>query len=166
MQKYQIITNRLGLRFVRWEDLAYFDKLDKDPKVKEFFPEGTLHNEDQKNLISECITKYEKLNLPCFVIFELESDKFVGRAYFDLYEKEVKVGYLFAKDSWSKGYASEVLSALLDWAKKHIDADYIIAYADKDNTASIKVLEKCGMSYYKSDFVLEQESNFYRIKNN
>ncbi|AHE67150.1 GNAT family N-acetyltransferase [Legionella oakridgensis] len=166
MQKYLIKTDRLGLRFITKEDIHYLEELDNDPEVKEYFPSGTLDRKELQQLIEDYLSNCKHRNLPAFVVFRRDTEQFVGRAYFDHYETgEVKIGYLFHKNYWDKGYASEILCALLDWAKKNIDADYIIAYADKDNKASFRVMEKCGMTYYKDGTYKGMKSKFYRIKN-
>ncbi|ASQ44758.1 GNAT family N-acetyltransferase [Legionella clemsonensis] len=163
---YLITTKRLGLRPMSREDLAYLAELDQDPEVKKYYPEGTLSCHEIKQYMKECFYNFERKNLPCLVIFNLKTGEFVGEAYFDELETgEVKVGYLFHKKYWRRGYATEVLNALLEWAKNNIDRDYIIAYADKNHTASLRVMEKCGMEYYKDDVYLDMESRFYRIKN-
>lgn len=41
----------------------------------------------------------------------------------------------------------------------------IIAYADIHNVASTRVMEKCGMTYYKTDNAKGAPCRFYRIKN-
>ena len=58
----------------------------------------------------------------------------------------------------------EFLNALLSWAKIHMDTDYIVAFADKNNTASFHVMEHCGMQHYEDRNYLNMESRFYRIK--
>ena len=165
MQKYLIKTEHLGLRFIRKEDVDYLNDIDKDPVVKEFFPEGTLSVREINEFINKSISACEDKNLPCFVIFKLKPREFVGEAYFgQLDTGETKIGYLFHQKHWNKGYATEVLEALLDWAKIHMDTDYIIAFADKNNEASFHVMEKCGMQHYKDSNYLNMECRFYRIK--
>lgn len=165
MQKYLIKTERLGLRFIRKEDAKYLEDLDSDPVVKEFYPEGTLDAREISLFIKESIASCENKNLPCFVIFTLDPCDFVGEAYFgQLNTGEIKVGYLLHQKHWNKGYATEILNALLEWAKQYIDTDYIIAFADKNNTASFHVMENCGMHFYKNDNYLDMECQFYRIK--
>ena len=89
----------------------------------------------------------------------------MGEAYFgQLDTGETKIGYLFHQRHWNKGYATEVLMALLDWAKIHMDTDYIVAFADKNNIASFHVMEKCGMQHYEDRNYLNMDSRFYRIK--
>ncbi|MCC5015516.1 MULTISPECIES: GNAT family N-acetyltransferase [Legionella] len=166
MQNYLIETKRLGLRFMRREDIEHLRSLDKDPVVKEFFPEGTLTDDEIKAYMNDCMLNCKTKGLPCFVIFKLQTNEFVGEAYFDhLDSGETKVGYLFHQKYWNKGYGTEVLSALLNWAKTYIKADYIIAYADKKNKGSFRVMKNCGMEYYKDEYYLDMECRFYRIKN-
>ncbi|KTD46955.1 GNAT family acetyltransferase [Legionella rubrilucens] len=166
MQPYVIKTQKLGLRPIREEDVRYLEEIDKDPVVKEYFPEGTLSRREIREFIQESLENHENKNLPCFVIFRLKDRRFVGEAYFDQLESgEIKVGYLFHRQFWNRGYATEVLKALLNWAKKNIKADYIIAYADKENVASFRVMQKCGMRFYKEAHFLGMDCKFYRIRN-
>lgn len=166
MNKYLIYTKHLGMRFITKEDSKYLKVIDKDPAVKKFFPEGTLTDEKIREFINECIVSCKNEHLPCLVIFKLKNDDFVGETYFGQLETgEIKVGYLLHKKYWNKGYATEILKALLAWAKIHIDTEYIIAYADKDHAASFRVMEKCGMEYYKEVHHLDMDCHFYRIKN-
>jgi ribosomal-protein-alanine N-acetyltransferase len=166
MNEYLIKTKQLGLRSMLKEDISFLEELDKDPVVKEYFPEGTLSSGEIKGQVLQCIENCEVKSLPCFVIFRLKDGEFVGEAYFDQLDTgEIKVGYLFHRKFWHKGYATEVLKGLLAWAKNNINSEYIIAYADKDNKASFRVMEKCGMKYYKEGYFLEMDCKFYKIKN-
>lgn len=166
MRKYLINSTHLGMRFIRKEDERFLKEIDTDPEVKRFYPEGTLTDLEIQEFIDDSIKNKKENQLPCFLIFKARNDDFVGEAYFDRLETgETKIGYLFHKKYWNKGYATEVLKTLLRWARLHIDADYIIAYADRANEASFRVMEKCGMKYYKSDTYLNMKCHFYRIKN-
>ncbi|KTD65951.1 GNAT family N-acetyltransferase [Legionella shakespearei] len=166
MRKYLINTTHLGMRFIRKGDAHHIEDVEKDPEVKRFYPEGELSDQEIQDFIDESIKNQKEHNLPCFLIFKARNDAFVGEAYFDrMPTGEIKVGYMLDKKYWNKGYATEVLKALLNWAKLHIDAEYIVAYADRENEGSFRVMEKCGMKYYKSGTYKNMESFFYRIKN-
>ena len=58
------------------------------------------------------------------------------------------VGYRFDPDEWSNGYATEALREAVRFIFTHTELDRLHATADVRNTASNRVLEKCG-------FVLE-----------
>lgn len=166
MRKYPINSKHLGMRFIKKEDAKHLQEIDKDPVVKAFYPEGTLTDLEIMDFINESLVNYQEKHLPCFVIFKARNDDFVGEAYFDQIETgEIKIGYLIHQKYWNKGYGSEILKTLLNWAKIHIKAEYIIAYADRNNEASFRVMEKCGMKYYKSARHLDMDCHFYRIRN-
>ena len=54
------------------------------------------------------------------------------------------VGYRLDPDLWGKGYTSEALAAAVDFIFTHTELDRLHATADVRNTASNRVLEKCG----------------------
>lgn len=57
----------------------------------------------------------------------------------------IKVGYTIAPRAQRHGYATEAVRALIDYAFETLGADVVRAYADADNTPSIRVAEKAGM---------------------
>ena len=162
----QIKTTRLGLRLVKVSDLDLLAVLEGDPDVKEFFPDGTRDRVKTEEMIKRFTTWFAEKGLPCFLLFDLASGEFIGRAGFGITENgETEVGYVLHKKFWGKGYASEAVTKLLEYARENIDVDYIIAYADIRNIGSTRVMEKCGMNYYKDDIAKGIECRFYRIKN-
>jgi RimJ/RimL family protein N-acetyltransferase len=57
----------------------------------------------------------------------------------------IKVGYTIDPRFQSRGYATEAVKALVDYAFTSLDADIVRAYAGAENTPSIRVMEKVGM---------------------
>lgn len=57
------------------------------------------------------------------------------------------VGYWITEKHWGKGYATEALKAITNLALNDLKIDRIQAYVFDGNTASEKVLEKCGYEY-------------------
>jgi len=164
--KYLIKTNRLNLRLLEQRDIMYLHPLESDPEVKEFFPDGARDRAKTEDMINRFISNYTENGLPCFLLFDLESDEFIGRAGFGLTESgEIEVGYVLHKKFWGQGYASEAVTALLEYARENIDVDYIIAYAVTENIGSTRVMEKCGMKYYKTDMAKGVECKFYKVSN-
>jgi RimJ/RimL family protein N-acetyltransferase len=64
---------------------------------------------------------------------------------------ELRIGYLIAETEWGKGYASEILKGLIEWADGGAFSALVAGVA-ADNAPSIRVLEKCG-------FVLDEGSS-------
>lgn len=166
MKNYLIKTKHLGLRLLEASDIVYLEALESDPDVKQFFPDGPRDRAKTEDMIKRFISTYEKKHLPFFLLFDLKSDEFIGRAGFGLTESgETEIGYVLHKKFWGSGFASEAVAALLEYARKYIHVDYIMAYADKRNIGSTRVMEKCGMTYYKTDIARGIECKFYKIKN-
>lgn len=166
MQNYQFTSKHLGFRLYKKEDIDNLATLAADPDVMHFFPGGVRTREQTEARLNDFIKYYEEHGLPGFVIYELATGEFAGRCGFGLTEtNETEVGYLLHKKFWGKGYASEALTTLLTWAKENLKIDYIIAFAPTNHIASQRVMEKCGMKYYKTDIAKNVECRFYRIKN-
>ena len=54
-------------------------------------------------------------------------------------------GYVFAKDAWGQGYATESLRAMVALAAE-VKVERLYALCHVDHAASCRVLEKCGFT--------------------
>src|SRR5919197_1582017 len=57
----------------------------------------------------------------------------------------IKVGYTIDPRFQRRGYATEAVSALVEYSFGTLDADVVRAYAGAENAPSIRVMEKVGM---------------------
>lgn len=55
-----------------------------------------------------------------------------------------EIGYGIADDFQNRGYAAEAVNAVTDWALEQSAVNCVIAEVDKENIASVRVLEKSG----------------------
>lgn len=62
---------------------------------------------------------------------------------------EVEIGYGINPDYEGMGYMTETVEAMCKWAFDQQGVKRVIAETEKDNYASQKVLQKCGMKKYK-----------------
>jgi RimJ/RimL family protein N-acetyltransferase len=58
---------------------------------------------------------------------------------------DVDLGFAFLASHWSKGYASESAAAVLDYGRRTLGIERIVAITAPDNAGSIAVLEKIGL---------------------
>jgi len=58
--------------------------------------------------------------------------------------RSASLGYCFDDTRWGNGYATEAVTALLDWAFDTLDLNRVQAETDTRNHASVRVLEKLG----------------------
>jgi aminoglycoside 6'-N-acetyltransferase len=83
-----------------------------------------------------------------FTVETLADDRLVGDVGLRAAEDEpgvVMVGYTMAPAAQGKGYATEAVSALVEYAFGTLGADVARAYADAANVASVRVGEKVGL---------------------
>lgn len=62
-------------------------------------------------------------------------------------EAVVEVGWSIAPERWGEGLATDTGAASIDWGFEQIGLDEIVSFAMLENGASIRVMEKLGMSY-------------------
>ena len=64
---------------------------------------------------------------------------------FDWDVPSVELGYFLKKSARGKGYGTEAVKLVVDFAFEHLQAKRIWASCDARNEASIKLLERCGL---------------------
>lgn len=76
---------------------------------------------------------------------------------------EVDFGYLFRRDRWGRGYASEIAPAALRHGFERYGFREVVASIDPKNAASRRVLEKIGFVYRNNEVQPgdEEESEIY-----
>lgn len=57
------------------------------------------------------------------------------------------IGYVFNRDFWGQGIASEAAQALLKFGFQELNLHRIYATCDTHNIGSARVMEKCGMRF-------------------
>jgi RimJ/RimL family protein N-acetyltransferase len=63
------------------------------------------------------------------------------------YEATPELGYWLGVDHWGKGYATEALHAVIDYAFTDLNNESLQAGARVTNPGSRRVLEKCGFQW-------------------
>ena len=69
------------------------------------------------------------------------------------------LGYVLAEEAWGKGYATELLSGLIEHLQSYGCVSRIQGGVGIDNTASARVLEKVGFT--KSDHLSTEETEVF-----
>lgn len=75
----------------------------------------------------------------------------------------LRLGYMLAESAWGKGFATELISGLVNWARSH-QVHSITGGVEPHNIASARVLEKCGFS--AQSVAQETPQLMYRISFN
>ncbi|MGB7259220.1 MAG: GNAT family N-acetyltransferase [Pseudolabrys sp.] len=82
------------------------------------------------------------------VVFLVTLDKHViGACGITTLEEQPELGYWLGVPYWGKGYATEAMHAVIDYAFTDLDHESLNAGARVTNPASRRVLEKCGFQW-------------------
>jgi len=143
-------TQRLLLREFDEEDaLAYFE-LGSDPRVIRYTGAPILTSLEQALdvLRTRPLADYQKYGYGRWACVLKDESEFVGWAGLKFLEDigEIDVGYWLRPEYWGRGLATEAAAACLRYGFEHLQMQYIIAFVDPENVASVHVLEKIGMS--------------------
>ena len=60
---------------------------------------------------------------------------------------EIEAGYILARIYWGRGLGTELLRGLLKHGFSKLVANHIVAVCNPDNLASVRIMEKCGMTF-------------------
>lgn len=140
-------TDRLFVRETIVEDLPAFYKIYEDASVTEF-TEGLFDNpgDEEEYLKAYINTVYRFFETGIYTVILKETGEIIGRAGLERREgyEELELGFLIGVDFQKKGYAFEVCSALLQYAKDYFPEEQIHAFVEPGNTVSGHLLEKLG----------------------
>lgn len=147
-----IETERLLLREILWDDKDDLFKLHTNPEVQLYTGEPVVESmEEIENAIRSRIDHYNNYGYGRWATILKNEMQFVGwagLAYLPEFD-EVDIGYRFLPEYWGSGIATEASHAILAYGFDRLNLEKIVAIAMKENKASIRVMEKVGMKFYK-----------------
>jgi len=82
-----------------------------------------------------------------FTINLLENNKLIGDVgihFFDFDKQQVEIGFTLDKNQHGKGYATECVTAMINFLIEKLNKRRIIASIDPGNVNSIKLVERLG----------------------
>lgn len=79
-----------------------------------------------------------------YLVFSRQDGRLLGGTGLSFETRDrAATGYVFARDAWGRGYATEALDAMIDVARV-IGVRRLYALCHVDHRPSARVLEKCG----------------------
>jgi RimJ/RimL family protein N-acetyltransferase len=146
----RIETDRLVLRRWQLDDVEPLAAIRSHPEVARWLGQSTL--DDTRRVVERFEESFESRGFGRFAVEDRESGALVGwsglmhAAAWEATPEKDEIGWLVAPDRWGEGLASEAARAALDDAFERVGLLRVIAFALPENEASIRVMERCGMS--------------------
>ncbi len=146
--KESLYRNHLAEDFKRWFPNEVYDDTDDAAEAIDFF--------------CSCVRDEE---LPFVLAIELQEDGNligdIGINEVDGKDDEIEIGFSIKPEYGNRGFATEALKAMCDFASARFKIDTLHGRALKGNDASIRVLSKCGFTYKELEMGAEDDPYGY-----
>lgn len=142
-------TERLYLRELNQSDYKSLCKILQDEDTMYAY-EGAFSDMEVQEWLDRQIDRYHKWNFGLWAVILKETDEMIGQCGLTMQpwkEDEVlEIGYLFERQYWHNGYATEAAIACKEYAFEILGADEVCSIIRDSNTASQNVAIRNGMT--------------------
>ncbi len=142
-------TERLVLRELQERDYDALCKILQDKETMYAY-EGAFTDGEVREWLDRQLGRYEKHGFGLWGVVLKESGGLIGQCGVTLQPwrggEVLEVGYLFRRDCWHRGYATEAARACRDHAFEKLGADEVCSIIRDTNAASRRVAERNAMS--------------------
>ncbi|MEM7165553.1 MAG: GNAT family N-acetyltransferase [Planctomycetota bacterium] len=145
-------TARLRLRAFEPKDAEAFYRLNSDPAVMQHTGEPPCESIEVATAAIRAYPDWQLYGIGRWAAISKETDEVVGFAGLKYLADldEVDLGYRFVPECWGRGLATEAATACLKYGLETLGLERIIGITLPANHASMRVLEKVGMTREKT----------------
>lgn len=159
-------TDRLILREFEVADAPHYHALNADPEVLRYTGDAPFPTLASAVDFLSKYDHYAQYGYGRWTVLLRETGELIGWCGLKYLQdvEEVDLGYRFFQKHWRKGYATESGKACVRYGLEDLKLPFIVGRAMKGNIGSIRVLENCGLTWWK-DFLMDGKhpSVYYRI---
>jgi RimJ/RimL family protein N-acetyltransferase len=146
----RIESERLWIRRFNDSDLAPFMAYRNDPEVARYQSWDSCDEQEARAFIREMESARAGVlgEWFQFAIESKETQELIGDCALRVDEEEpyrAEIGFTLAREYQGRGFASEAISRLLDYAFNALGLHRVVAIADCRNVPSVALLERVGM---------------------
>lgn len=142
-------TPRLHLRPWVMEDAGTLFGILQEPGILNYFPPTTFTLEKTRGYIDHQLKHWQERGCGHWAVTLKDDRQVIGWAGLEFLPEtdEHEVAYLLSRKAWGQGYATEAARASLAYGFETAALSAIIGLVHPENIGSIRVLEKCGLSF-------------------
>jgi [ribosomal protein S5]-alanine N-acetyltransferase len=163
----KIETPRLILREFMRSDLQALAPILADPLAMKFSTMGIHSISQTEKAIDNFIDSYKQFGFGLWAVTLKERDLLIGYCGLAIdridERDEPEIGYRLDSKFWGKGFATEAASASIKYGFDSIELPYILGAAQRQNVASIRVLQKLGMTFDRETIFRAVPMDVYKI---
>jgi RimJ/RimL family protein N-acetyltransferase len=149
-------TARLRLRGYLLTDFAAWVAMWQEPDYNRYLGAQPLPDEEIWARMLRSIGHWTLLGYGLWAVEEKATGEFVGSIGFFDFKRDIdpplgeapEIGWVLAPRTHGKGYATEAVTAALDWGKAYFGPVRTVCIIDPDNQASLRVAARFGYREY------------------
>lgn len=142
-------TERLQFRKMNQSDFPDLCKILQDAQVMKAY-EGPFSKEEVQDWLDRQLRRYREDGFGLNAVLLKSTGQMIGQCGLTVQEipgkKVLEIGYLFRKEYWHKGYATEAARAYKQYAFTALNAEEVFSIIRDGNIASQNVAKRNGMS--------------------
>jgi len=159
-------TPRLLVRNLNLDDLDAFHEMQGNLNVMKYTTGRSMTFDENKSGLQKVIAHYSQPGNDFWVwAVVTQAGQFVGTCALIQNDKgEREIGYRFLERYWGHGYGKEITIGLIEYGLNHLDIEELVAYVDKKNIPSVKILD--ATFRLEKEYYNEEEKcvdRFYKI---
>ncbi len=167
---YIFQTDRLGVRKITQKDTAFIIAILNTSGWLRFIGNRNVKTEKQaKKYIKEGPVKsYKDNGFGLWLVVRKEDGLAIGMCGI-LNRTNLStpdIGFAFLPQFYGQGYAFEIATATLAYAKEHLQIPVVSAITLPDNKRSIKLIEKLGLKYIETIYLTGEKENLLLYRSN
>jgi [ribosomal protein S5]-alanine N-acetyltransferase len=161
-----IETERLFFRKLTADDLPWLIEMRSPEPVNRYLGGKKTQNPEalavRLQFYMDC---YDKFGFGNCAMGLKETGELIGTSGLQPLEDsgEIEVGYNLSEQYWRKGYGFECAFAWLKHGFGNCGLERIVAVSYPENIGSWRIMEKCGMTYEKTEKHYGMECIFYAV---
>jgi RimJ/RimL family protein N-acetyltransferase len=166
---YKISTDRFYFRKVEKSDVdLWVPFFNNNPNLHFLGIDVDIPDEEHAaSWIENQLNRYNREGFGHLAVIDKKSNELVGMSGIIKRvvggEDFLEIAYSVMPHHWGKGYASEMSHALLSFGREQQLAKQFISIIHPENKASIKVAQKNGMRFLRTDVYSDIPVNIYSV---
>ena len=142
-------TTRLILREMTDADYDALRAIMQDPQVMYAY-EGPFTDEEVRAWLNRQLERYVRFGFGLWAVVLKETGRVIGQCGLTMQpgkeESVLEIGYLFRRDAWHRGYATEAARACREYAFSVLGTREVCSIIRDTNLASQNVARRNGMT--------------------
>ncbi|HVF92362.1 MAG TPA: GNAT family N-acetyltransferase [Blastocatellia bacterium] len=166
MELLEIITARLRLRPFVSGDVDEAHRLWIDPGVRKYLWDDEVISKEQAGaVIEESLAHFRDTGSGLWAASARPERGLLGFCGYWFFRDPPELELLYGVETkhWGKGIATEMSRAIIRYGFQELALDHVVASTDAPNVASVRVMEKSGMSFAGRETLDGLDTIFYSM---